>query len=859
MATLSQLEAALVNADKAGDMDAARKLAAAVRAARADQANLIPGSVIPETIPKAPEPSIADQAMGTGEAALSVATGATTGMAGMIGGTLKGMAEQILSGKFGTPEAARMVEQSAARGAQALTYEPRTQSGREQTQAAGEVIKNLIPIAGISNTLPPVTQAIRPIAGMARAKTAAVLDRAAIDASKDIPIGQAVQPSSGAARDVSVKPNDSGTFLMAESPSGKVGGTIKGDELHINYADVSENMRGKGEGMKLYQALIDEAHSKGLKVFSDSTVEKSAVNVYDALKRRGYDVKNNVAGVLTDEGGAVYGSGATSPAFEVRPKSSVSTFNPLTTNTAAPTVMQPVQPMTPSALAGVARQAGGGSESAAKVLAEQASPDPAIVKSAQRLGIENDLQPDHVTTNESYRQVSAALKSINPGSALSLAEREGLGRVAERANNLIDEIGGTRDVSALDYDIKARMNDTVTGLEKQAESLYGRLRNEIPAKTLAPANTVLEFVAKRADEMNGAKNLSALEKEIVSKLSPETKPTYALLDDVRKTVGAAARMQGQFKDADAGLAKKLYALITEDQKKVAEHAGMADVWAAAKAAVSVRKGLEDDLTALFGKNLDRSFVGGGQIGLPGAISDLAKGDTSRLTRLLSAIPPDMRQRVVASGLGTALRKASTRGELMDFTGYAKWYEGLRTNRKAYAAIMSNLPLTARKQLAALYDVSKGVSDSLNRRTKTGAINTIKEELLGKDTLVQKLYGAVKDSAIGATVGTAVGSVAGPGIGGAVASILTKSKPRSMAAVDELIVSPEFANLVRTTAGSKQEAAAVKRLASSAKFIRVIRAAQGNVPKLSERERWIFENMRPQPVQQDQRREVQAIK
>ena len=43
MATLQELERALVNAHNAGDVDAARKLAVVVSAARKDSANLIPG------------------------------------------------------------------------------------------------------------------------------------------------------------------------------------------------------------------------------------------------------------------------------------------------------------------------------------------------------------------------------------------------------------------------------------------------------------------------------------------------------------------------------------------------------------------------------------------------------------------------------------------------------------------------------------------------------------------------------------------------------------------------------------------------------------------------------------------------
>ena len=182
MATLAQLENALRNADKAGDMDAARKLAAAITSARADSANLIPGSVIPETIQQAPEPSFVDQAIGAGEAGLTLATGATGGAVGMIGGTLKGLAEQILSGQFGTPEAARLVEQSAIKGAEALTYAPRTQAGQEQVQSVGGALQNLIPVvplAGQVGAMATGAKAAAPIVTATMQRAAAPIQRAA--------------------------------------------------------------------------------------------------------------------------------------------------------------------------------------------------------------------------------------------------------------------------------------------------------------------------------------------------------------------------------------------------------------------------------------------------------------------------------------------------------------------------------------------------------------------------------------------------------------------------------------------------------------------------------------------------------
>jgi hypothetical protein len=115
--------------------------------------------------PPTPQPSIGQQIVGAGETALTLGTGAVGGTLGTLAGTLQGLSQQILSGNFGTPEAMRAVEKAAAEGAQALTYQPRTQAGQEQVQAVGQVL---------ANVLPPVLPAIAaPGAVMQAARTAA--------------------------------------------------------------------------------------------------------------------------------------------------------------------------------------------------------------------------------------------------------------------------------------------------------------------------------------------------------------------------------------------------------------------------------------------------------------------------------------------------------------------------------------------------------------------------------------------------------------------------------------------------------------------------------------------------------------
>ena len=169
MATLDQLEAALVGADKAGDMDGARRLAAAVVEARKDRSNLIPDATVAGTRPAQPEPTLGERAVGTGEAALALGTGAIGGTIGMLGGTLGGLAAQATAGELGTPEGGQRAEQVATEAAGALTYQPRTTLGQEITQAGAQVLQSLIPVAPLTAEMGALTAGMKAGAPVAAA------------------------------------------------------------------------------------------------------------------------------------------------------------------------------------------------------------------------------------------------------------------------------------------------------------------------------------------------------------------------------------------------------------------------------------------------------------------------------------------------------------------------------------------------------------------------------------------------------------------------------------------------------------------------------------------------------------------
>jgi len=149
----------------------------------ASAAASIPGIADPRTgqeMPKPapaqpqPDPTIAQRLVGAGEAGLATVTGIVGAPVGAWGGTLKGLSEQILSGKFGTQEAAELVQRSAMEGAAALTYAPRTEQGQEQVRAVGQVLE---PLAALG----PMAPGMLPAAAVPRGAPVGVTARAAVE------------------------------------------------------------------------------------------------------------------------------------------------------------------------------------------------------------------------------------------------------------------------------------------------------------------------------------------------------------------------------------------------------------------------------------------------------------------------------------------------------------------------------------------------------------------------------------------------------------------------------------------------------------------------------------------------------
>jgi hypothetical protein len=500
--------------------------------------------------------------------------------------------------------------------------------------------------------------------------------------------------------------------------------------------------------------------------------------------------------------------------------------------------------MDPEKLAATARTAatgGFGSKKATQTLAEQAAPDPETVAAAQRLGVLDHLQPDHYTTNQAYRQLAQLVKS-QTGSPAAMAQREGLLKVAEKADDLITQMGGSSDLSTLSSNAAVKMNATNVQLKAQASKLYDEVDKAIGSASPAPAPNIVQLIKDNAKKLGGEENLPAVERDLLKRLSPKengTQPTYALLDKLRKDIGEAKRgKQNAFGTSNTYELGQLETALRADQKAIATVAGVGEKWELAQATSAAYKGVQDDLKAIYGKELEKSMAPL----LTGAVKDLSKGDTARFIKLLRSTPEDMRQEVAASGLASFFQRTSRGGE-MDFAGYARWFEGVQQNKQAYTALMVNLPPQAHTQLRDLARVARGIATSKGEFIATGkALNP--KVLEAADNLMSRVFEVVRQRGMAGLAAEAAGTMSGvPGLATALQSAMAANKPTAAKAVDSLITSSEFAHAVQAV-GKPEQRAATRRLAYSKPFTKFV-LASGKPRELSNRERWILQAMQGQ--------------
>lgn len=434
----------------------------------------------------------------------------------------------------------------------------------------------------------------------------------------------------------------------------------------------------------------------------------------------------------------------------------------------------------------------------AKNAAIDAMPDDEILKAADDLGV--DLNPDHYSSNQVFREVTQSLKS-RPGSTLGAKEQAAIQTLGQRADELIADIGGQTDRSLLDQGLKSDIDNTIARLQSKSDKAYKTVDAVIPKTVKVKPNSSRAYINSTLDELGGDKaSLSAAEKKLLSVM--DKNPTYAAIDRLRKDVGDGFRKNaGPYKDDNPGTLKQVYRAISEDQQGVADIYGVGDDYASARKLVQSRKQIEDNAVTLFGRDAEGSIVPK----MKSAATKLTQGDLSEFNRLMKAVPSNRQAEVAATMLNNLFTQgARTQGQLGQ--GFVKAFEGLNKNRGAKNILFSKLPKDARRRFDNLGKVSTGLfrSKGLENTSKTA-----------RDVISAMDDGGMFNKLL--NIGEKLTPVPGTGssVVGGISAVLNKSKASQVA--DEFITSPKFRRAIEVAAKNNKPKSADAILRNSKEF------------------------------------------
>lgn len=431
-------------------------------------------------------------------------------------------------------------------------------------------------------------------------------------------------------------------------------------------------------------------------------------------------------------------------------------------------------------------------------LANMADVDKKLMRTAQQLGIEDSLTPAAYARDPQFRATVQQLVS-RKGSNLESQQLEGIGRLAGKADELIDSMG-TMNAQTIDQAFSTRTRAIIDDLGKQADDVYNQIATKIPKNETVDANNTLRHIWDKAD-VEGLGTLDAAERKALDWLQPVNDsmgpPTYARLDKLRRQVGQALNTRsGPFVDSDKAALKQLYARLTEDQEAIAAKYGAADDWNVGKQLVKRRKDLETIAIDTLGKNLNDSITGKVQ----NAILNLGKkgGSARDWDKLMAATPESLKGEVVANALERTLGARSARNTFA-VPGFVDWYKTAQANG-TLGNVMKHLPREQRVRFMQIYRVANGIDRAQRFTTTTGAINDFVKRFddPGAGGPLSKLYGAAGWIGKHAAAYAAAGPAGNAALSAAQGLARANRVPRSVLA-DNVLSGTNFNKLMQAAA------------------------------------------------------------
>ena len=452
-------------------------------------------------------------------------------------------------------------------------------------------------------------------------------------------------------------------------------------------------------------------------------------------------------------------------------------------------------------------------------LAKLGQTDLETIAAAEKLGIGEYLQPDHVSTDSQFIELMQLIKSWK-GSTARKEELVGLQKLGDEVIEAV-ETAGAQTPGDMSRTVYTRLQDKINTLGAKSDELWTNFRtatgiegaSDVPTVTFNPETLLARIQTKLARNNNNLSLLQKHERDFLRIFSPkeiiEDKevvgielPTLDMFESFRRKLTEGLDQKGSYMNEEAGSLKKFYAeLLDEERKAVQENFG-ADVLAdfdLARQTSALRFGAIDDQISIFGKKASE-YLGGS---LNQGMKNLSKGDAEAFVKYMDAIPEEDRANVLMTGLKMQFGNSTKTGKL-NFNTFSKWYESVLAEKEAYGVMQKYLPPETLDMFNNIYKVSSSINKALQERVYTGATMQL-TDLLTAEGVMSGVYDLAKNvGKLGAAEAVSSTVVGLPGA--AIAAALIRSmgtrtpsrqiQEEALKAADNLLLSPAFMNMVK---------------------------------------------------------------
>lgn len=459
--------------------------------------------------------------------------------------------------------------------------------------------------------------------------------------------------------------------------------------------------------------------------------------------------------------------------------------------------------------------------------------DPEVVAAANRLGLDVNSIPENVLSDSaSFRAIYGGLQSV-PASPANAKRQTFIIDLAKKAQQTLEQAGADFDTGEIGQKlyrdlVEQRAKAEATEKQLWETDLPMALQRAAGGNPIVQAKKVRQIINQKIIDKNddplNPQFLTSLEKRIWAETNPNTNPTWKRLDDLRKDINKQQSGNDIFPDVDQGELKLYGGVIRSDMKDIADFFNFGDLFEDTMMSTRLRKQIESQQVALFGKQLDNSLR---NIVDP-TIKNLPKGDILEFKKVMDAIPKDSRRKVLLNALGDQIIRWDVEDPYAAAATFSRWWNTLKKNRSTYDAYVEYLDPPDIRFLNDYGDLSSKVSRAAADNIHTGRLNSMSEAFNTKHKMIAGLIDG------GAKVASKV-----PGLMfvGHMAKKLAKLDDRDLAqkAMD-VMHSPQWQMLVREAAAKTDTVPNAERMLqrSSAwkKYFKMLpKAAQADITRV----------------------------